>query len=161
MFARDTYRPTFTGPIRGSAETLSQNKSQAGATRSFVGNARAFAPQAQMQGVRAGGAGTNYRAGMAGNAAAAQAGDHHQAQIARIAEDGQARDAYAGNRAEEQDGLRRLLFDRDQTERTSANALRKDNAFARTSDRQRMGERTMGQRARGNDFFGFLGGLLS
>jgi len=159
MFARDTYRPTFSGPIKASGETLSQNKSQAGATQSFVGNKRAFLPQ--MQGVQAGGVGSNYRAGLAGNMQAAQAGDHNQAQIARMVQDGEAADAFAGNRAEEQDGLRRLLFDRDQTERTSDNALRKDMSFAKTSDRQRMGERTMSQRARGNDFFGFLGGLLS
>lgn len=161
MFARDTFRTTFSGPIKASGETLGQAKSQAGAMRSFAGNQRAFQNQAQAQGVRAGARGANYRAGIMADQQAAQAGDHFQAQIARMAQDGEARDQYLTNRTEEQDGLRRLLFDIDQTQNIADNALRKDLAFANVSGRQRQADQVMGKRSRKNAWIGVLGSLFS
>jgi hypothetical protein len=161
MFARDTFRTTYSGPIKASGETLSQAKSQAGAGRSFAGNQRAFRAQPQMQGVRAGSRGADYRAGIMADQQAAQAGDHFQAQIARMAQDGQARDQYLTNRTEEQDGLRRLLFDLDQTDNIADNALRKDLAFANVAGRQRQADQVMGRRSRKNAWLNVLGGLFS
>lgn len=159
MFARDSFTATYSGPIMASGESLSRAKSGAAANRSFVGNERAYIPQ--MTGVRAGSKGSVYRAGLLGDQKAAAAGDHYAAQLARMADDAKARLDFQTNSAQEQDGLRRVLFDTDQTERFAENALRKDQAFAVTSERQRAADRQMGRMARGNDFFGVLGSILS
>jgi len=142
-----------------SGETLGRAKSQAASNRAFVGNQRAYIPQ--MTGVRAGSRGSVYRAGLLGDTQAAQAGDAYAAQLARMADDAQSRLQYSTGIAEEQDGLRRLLFDTDQTERFAQNALRKDNAFAHMSGLQRQADMQMGSQSRGNQFFGWLSGLLS
>jgi hypothetical protein len=160
MFARDTFTSTFTGPITASGETLSQAKSQAGAQRSFAGNQRGYLNQTQGPGVRAGSRGSVFRSGLMSDMAAAQAGEAAQAQINRIAQDGQARDNYFGMLTEERDGLRRLLFDSDQTENIADNALQKDMAFSRVSGLQRLGDQTLGRRARKNQGISFLTGLL-
>lgn len=159
MFARDSFTSTYSGPVLASGESLSRAKSGAASNRAFVGNERAYRPQ--MQGVRAGSKGSVYRAGLLGDAQAAQAGDAYAAQLARMADDADSRLDYSKNMAEEQEGLRRLLFDTDQTERFAQNALRKDNAFAQISALQRSADQEMGRRSRGNQFFGWLGGLLS
>ena len=159
MFARDSFTTTYSGPVLASGESLGRAKSGAAAQRSFVGNERAYRPQ--MTGVRAGSKGSVYRAGLLGDTKAAEAGDHYAAQLARMADDSQARLDYGSSVAEEQEGLRRLLFDTDQTERFAQNALRKDNAFAFISDRQRATDRKMGRMSRGNEFFGVLGSILS
>lgn len=159
MFARDSFTPTYSGPVLASGETLSRAKSQAASNRAFVGNERAYQPQ--MQGVRAGSKGSVYRAGLLGDSQAAQAGDAYAAQLARMADDAQSRLQYSTGMAEEQEGLRRLLFDTDQTERYAQNALRKDKAFEQLSAMQRAADQQMGRMSRGNDFFGWLGGLLS
>lgn len=159
MFARDSFTSTYSGPILASGESLARAKSGAASTRAFVGNERAYRPQ--MQGVRAGSKGSVYRAGLLGDAQASQAGDAYAAELARMADDASSRLDYSRGMAEEQEGLRRLLFDTDQTERFAQNALRKDNAFAEISARQRSADREMGSRSRGNQFFGWLSGLLS
>ena len=159
MFARDSFTTTYSGPILASGESLGRAKSEAAANRAFVGNERGYIPQ--MTGVRAGSKGSVYRAGLLGDQKATAAGDAYAAQIARMADDAKARADFQGGVAQEQDGLRRLLFDTDQTERFAENAMRKDKAFAFVSDRQRAADRQMGRMSRGNDFFGVLGSILS
>lgn len=159
MFARESFTPTYSGPILASGETLGRAKSGAAANRAFVGNERAYRPQ--MQGVRAGSKGSVYRAGLLGDTQATQAGDAYAAQLARMADDADARLQYGSSMAEEQEGLRRVLFDTDQTERFAQNALRKDNAFSQMAGLQRKTDMRMGRMSRGNEFFGWLGGLLS
>lgn len=159
MFARDSFTSTYSGPILASGESLGRKKSEAASNRAFVGNERAYRPQ--MQGVRAGSRGSVYRAGLLGDAQAAQAGDAYAVELSRMADDASSRLEYSKGMAEEQEGLRRVLLDTDQTERFAQNALRKDNAFAQLSDLQRSTDRQMGRLSRGNDFFGWLGGLLS
>lgn len=144
-----------------SGETLGRAKSEAAAGRSFVGNQRAYQPNTQMKGVGAGSKGSVYRSGLLGDQQAAQAGDHYAAQLARMQDDAESRLEYSTRMGEEQEGLRRLLFDSDQTERTSKNALRKDQAFAAVSQRQRTADRQMGRMSRGNEVFGLLGSIFS
>jgi hypothetical protein len=159
MFARDTYSPTYSGPFMATGESLSRAKSTAGANRSFVGNDRAYRPV--NQGVRVGSKGSVYRAGLLGDASAAQAGDHNAAAMGRVMDDAQSRMAFQMNRAEEQDGLRRLLFDTDQTRNMAENALRKDMSYTNLSQQQRDAQRRMGQLSRDTGFFGWLGGIFS
>jgi hypothetical protein len=159
MFARDSFTTTYSGPVLASGESLGRAKSDAAAKRSFVGNERAYIPQ--MAGVRAGSKGSVYRAGLLGDSKANEAGDHYAAQLARMADDSQSRLDYSTGVAEEQEGLRRLLFDTDQTERYSQNASAKDNAFAYISSLQRDADRRMGRMSRGNEIFGVLGSILS
>lgn len=159
MFARDSFTSTYSGPVMASGESLSRAKSGAASNRAFVGNQRAYLPQ--MQGVRAGSKGSVYRAGLLGDTKAGMAGDHYAAQMARIADDASSRLDYGTSAAEEQEGLRRLLFDTDQTERFSQNALNKDRAFSYISALQRDTDRRMGRMTRGNQFFGVLGSILS
>lgn len=159
MFARDSFTSTYSGPVMASGESLARAKSQAASNRAFVGNERAYRPQ--MSGVRAGSKGSVYRAGLLGDSKATAAGDHYAAQMARVADDAQARLDYGTSVAEEQEGLRRLLFDTDQTERFAQNSLAKDNAFSYISALQRDTDRQMGRLTRGNQFFGVLGSILS
>lgn len=161
MFSRDSFTPTYSGPVLASGETLGRAKSEAGAGRSFVGNERAYQPKTQMAGVRAGSKGSVYRAGLLGDQQAAAAGDHYAAQLARMSNDADARLEYDTRTGEEQEGLRRLLFDTDQTERTSQNAFTKDKAFESVSGRQRQGDAQMGRMARKNQVFGLLGNIFS
>lgn len=159
MFARDSYKPTYSGPFMATGETLSRAKSSAGANRSFVGNERAYRPV--NQGVRAGSKGSVYRAGLLADTSAAQAGDHHAAAMGRVMDDAQSKAQFQMNMADEADGLRRLLFDTDQTRNISENALRKDLAYQDISAQQRQAQRRMGQLSRDTGFFGWLGGLFS
>jgi hypothetical protein len=159
MFARDSFTTTYSGPIVASGESLRKQKSDAEANRAFVGNQRAYRPQ--RAGIRAGGAGEAYRSGMMAAQQFASAPSANNAAMARRMDDQQALFDYQSAIAEEQDGLRRLLLDTDQTERTSQNALRKDKAFEFISSLQRQTDRQMGDMSRGNNFFGVLGSILS
>lgn len=159
MFMRETYAPTYSGPFMATGETLSRAKSTAGSNRNFVGNVRAYKPQ--NAGVRAGSRGAEYRGGMIADSQAAQAGNHNAAAINRAMDDAQSRFAFQSNMAEEAEGLRRLLLDTDQTDRTAENALRRDTSFRDLSSRARQANYRIGQDSRDISWLGWLGGIIS
>lgn len=163
MFARDTFTSTYTGPFLASGESLFRAKSDAAANRAFAGNERAYreTDKGSKRGIRAGSKQDAYRAGLQADAQGAAAGDYQSVGLARLLDDAKSRLAFQTSVAEEQEGLRRLLFDTDQTRNIAENALRKDIAYQSLSQRQRNADRRMGEMNRDTSIFGWLGGLIS
>lgn len=160
MFMRDSFTSTYSGPFLASGETLSRARSQASADRDLAGNQRAYLQR--NRGVQAGNKGSVYRAGLLAETQAANAGHMNAANVARAADDAATRMGFQTSMAEEGEGLRRLLFDRDQTMNMSENSLRKDMAYRQVGNERRRADSKLGSMSRETPgLFGWINNLVS
>lgn len=112
MFAPQSYRPTYSGPITATGETMRRARNDAVATGVSNANRRAVRPQ--MSGVRAGTGMQNYRTNVLqglGELDARMAGQQAYNNYAQ--QNAAAGLQYQANLASEMSGLRDLLFSRD------------------------------------------------
>lgn len=158
MFTRDSFQPTYSGPMLASGETLRRSISDAGANQSFVGNQRAYRPMTQ--GISAGSKAQQYRTNLMADTQAANAGDYRSAYLDYLSGNANAQAAFDRNATQERDSLRRLLLDTDSTDRTSDLESREARYFQELKRKERLTNRRMGAAQRSSGIFGFLGGLF-
>lgn len=159
MFSRDSFTPTYSGPMLASGDTLRRAVSDAGANQSFAGNQRAFRPMTKN--ISAGSKAQQYRAGLMADSQAAATGDYRSAYLDYLANNAQAQSAFSQNAAQERDSLRRLLLDTEGVARTSDLSARQDKYFQELKDRERKAESRIAGMQRSSGLFGFLTGLFS
>lgn len=112
MFAPESYRPTYSGPITATGETMRRARNDAVATGLVNANRRAVRPN--MKGVQAGTGMQNYRTNVLsglGELDARAAGQQAYNQYAQG--NAAANLQFQANLANEMSGLRDLLFSRD------------------------------------------------
>lgn len=159
MFARDSFTPTYSGPITATGEMRRRAVSDAGANRAFSSERRAFRPM--NQGVSAGSKAMAYRQSLASETNAASAATPESAYLQAIADDMQARATYDQNAAAERTTLRDLLLDSDSVARNRDLMRQEDTNFSELKRRERAATNRMAAYQRQSGLFGGLAGLFS
>lgn len=119
MFAANSYKPTFSGPITASGEQLRRGKNSAMQQSAFAGQQRAYLPKGR--GIRAGSRLADYQSGMQADTAMAQ-GYAKAQQLAQADQlyNADAVQRYQQNRAGEDAFLRNLLLGQRRVDEGSA-----------------------------------------
>jgi len=136
MFAANSYKPTFSGPMLASGEQLRRGKNSAMQQSAFAGNQRAYLPR--NTGVRAGSKMADYQSGLQADAAMAKG----YAEAQRLAQADQLYNAgatqrYQQNRAGEDAFLQNLLLGQRRIDEGSALDMAGIDTSEMLSQRQR------------------------
>lgn len=134
---KQTFSPTFTGPIQKDPNVAQQARNQSMAQAAFSGNMRAFLGQ-DRKGVQAGSKGSAFRAGLLADTEASKGyAQAQQDQLNRYADQASANLLFQERQAGEQGWLRDLLLDRTDTLTQERKAAYKRKADVDIGDYQR------------------------
>lgn len=112
MFAVGSYQSTYTGPFQASGETMRRQRNDAYAMGAASGDRRAYLNP--NKGVGVGSKAMQYRAGLAGDSAAArQFGAGQQSLLENLTTNADSRFTYQNNQADELNMLRGLQLQRE------------------------------------------------
>lgn len=117
MFARETFRTTYSSPVFASGETFRAQRNESQALAGLYGDTRQY--RTQGRGIGAGSRMDRYHAGLsADKEAASRFAQSQQALLGQQQDDAEARLKYFQSTTDEMDKLRKLLLQGDSTDQS-------------------------------------------